>query len=88
MCVLYCLMFIQSTFLCYIEGDRHDHDQDLVDKDALDHLEEEGHALLIIEGPGELNVQRVLNLPISVRHVCNVTRHTSLSFDNVTTKLK
>ena len=35
------------------EGGEHDHDQDLVAiMDVLDHLEEEGLALLIIGDPG------------------------------------
>lgn len=42
-----------SFYVAYVEGDGLDHDQNLVDMDALNHLEEEGHALLITEDPGE-----------------------------------
>ena len=42
-------MFLQI----YVEGGGHDRDQNLVDMDALNHLEEEGHALLITKDPGK-----------------------------------
>ena len=41
----------------FIEEDKHNHDQDLEGTGALDHLEEEDLALLIIEDPGELGIK-------------------------------
>ena len=70
-----------SNRCCFIDGDEHDHDQDLVGMGAPDHLEKEGLVPLITEDPGELASNYIyIYMKAIVFLFCQVCTHLLLAW--------